>query len=202
MIEVIAQVMTDKFVEKSIIKSDERSVYTCGCGLMISEFISTSIVLIMGVGMGKSIETVIYLITFTGIRIYAGGYHAGSYNRCIITFSVSSFIILTLVDWIICEGAIHYLMWLMVLADIVIFILAPVEDYSRNLTCTEKTKFKKISRIIVGVISIVTIATYYWIPPWRDEVSYVVIVICEISILLIVGVMKNYILTQKKWNIV
>lgn len=197
MINIMAYAMTEKFIDMKIIEKNERDIYECGCGLMISEFISTFIVILIGVGMGDLIETLIYLSTFTCIRIYAGGYHASTYNRCISIFTICAFIILILVDWINQSELLIFLTFAMFLADIVIFSLTPVEDMSKSLDFNQKVRYKKISRAIVFVINIVFLFIYYTAPFFRDELSYVSIAICEIAILLIVGYVKNYILSKK-----
>lgn len=197
MVERLAQIITYKFIEKSVIREENRDVYICGCGILVSEFISTCILFIIGICMGIFFETILYLLVFTCIRINAGGYHAGSYNRCISIFSICAFILFVLVEWIIRMKMFHYLILAMIFADIIIFALAPVEDLNKRLSYQENIKFRKSSIIICSTITVISIIIYNVLPHWRGVASYAMIAVCENAMLLIAGNFKNRILLGK-----
>lgn len=191
MIKSMAQRIGGAFVERSIIREEDIRVYTHGLELMISEFISSALVIAMGMLMGRTAEAVLYLITFTCIRVYAGGYHAGSYKNCIITFCVCAYLVFQLTGWMhqmkIPELAVAALF----IADIVIFLLAPVEDCHKRLDCQERWRYRSISRKEILIANILFFAVFYFFPSWRDEISYCMIAVFEIAVLLVAGYLKN-----------
>lgn len=59
-------------------------IYVYGFELIISSIVETSALIIIGGLTHKMIETIIFLLSFSSIRIFSGGYHAKSYLRCFI----------------------------------------------------------------------------------------------------------------------
>lgn len=59
-------------------------IYVYGFELIISSIVETSALIIIGGLMHRMIETIIFLLSFSSIRIFSGGYHAKSYLRCFI----------------------------------------------------------------------------------------------------------------------
>ena len=54
-------------------------IYIYGFELLVSSVIETISLLLIGLLTGKFVETVIFIISFSSIRVFSGGYHANSY---------------------------------------------------------------------------------------------------------------------------
>lgn len=65
-------------------------VYTYGFELIISSLMEFLILMIFGSLLGKLVEVIVFVITFSMVRLFTGGYHAKTYLRCgaitVITF--------------------------------------------------------------------------------------------------------------------
>lgn len=72
------------FVEKNIIKPEEREVYSYGYEIMISEAVNWIITIIIAVFTGAVVETFVYMLAFMRLRGALGGFHANSHMGCII----------------------------------------------------------------------------------------------------------------------
>lgn len=72
------------FVEKNIIKSEEREVYAYGYEIMISETVNWIITIIIAVFTRTIVETFVYMLAFMRLRGALGGFHANSHVGCII----------------------------------------------------------------------------------------------------------------------
>ena len=59
-------------------------IYIYGFELLVSSVIETISLLLIGLLTGKFVETVIFIISFSSIRVFSGGYHANSYLKCFI----------------------------------------------------------------------------------------------------------------------
>lgn len=59
-------------------------VYIYGFELLVSSVIETISLLLIGLLTGKLIDTIIFIISFSSIRVFSGGYHANSYLKCFI----------------------------------------------------------------------------------------------------------------------
>lgn len=72
------------FVEKNIIRLEEKEVYAYGYEIMLSEIVNWIITIIIAVITGTIIETFIYMLAFMRLRGAVGGFHANSHMGCII----------------------------------------------------------------------------------------------------------------------
>lgn len=198
MIKSLAQRIGGTFIERSMIKEEDIKVYTHGIELMISEFVSSIFVIAMGMLLGRTVEAILYLITFTCIRVYAGGYHAGSYKNCITIFSACAYLIFLLTGWMHQKNILELTVIGLLIADIIIFTLAPIEDYHKRLDRQERRRYQCISRKEILIASILFLTVFYFRPSWRDEISYCMAAICEIAVLLVAGYIKNIFFTIKQ----
>lgn len=71
-------------------------IYVYGFELIISSIIETSALLLVGFLIGKIIETMLFLFSFSSIRFFSGGYHANSYLKCFAVTLVNYFLVLFL----------------------------------------------------------------------------------------------------------
>lgn len=81
---MIINKLSEKVV--SILFSDNekysKEVYVYGMSLILSSAITTVLLLIVGLSIGYLIETVLYIISFSFLRIFTGGLHSKSYIMC------------------------------------------------------------------------------------------------------------------------
>ena len=64
-------------------------IYVYGFELIISSIIETGALLLVGFLIGKFVETILFLVSFSSIRFFSGGYHANSYFKCFAVTLVS-----------------------------------------------------------------------------------------------------------------
>ena len=89
MLNKMAVKITDKLVLKKIVSDDMADIYIYGFELLISFFFSTIGVLIIGIILGRFLQTLMFLATFILLRSFTGGYHANTYAVCsLVTFSL------------------------------------------------------------------------------------------------------------------
>ena len=89
MLNKMAVKITDKLVMKKIVSDDMADIYIYGFELLISFFFSTIGVLIIGIILGRFLQTLMFLATFILLRSFTGGYHANTYAVCsLVTFSL------------------------------------------------------------------------------------------------------------------
>lgn len=71
-------------------------IYVYGFELIISSIIETGALLLVGFLIGKFVETILFLVSFSSIRFFSGGYHANSYFKCFAVTLVNYFLVLLL----------------------------------------------------------------------------------------------------------
>ena len=81
LINYLADVITDFCVENKIIPADERAIYKYGAEITISTLVGLFSILLVGVITGNIFESLMFLVCYVSVRIFAGGYHATTYYR-------------------------------------------------------------------------------------------------------------------------
>ncbi len=145
------------------------------------------VTLVIGVFFGVFIQSVIFLLVFSSLRRYAGGYHADSENKC---YAIS-FIIIILSFW--CIKSIEYdvrtCFLMQAFSLFIILLLSPVENKNRKLEICERKKYGKKTKRTAIILFLLSILLYVFnvdniIPP-------IVIAYLLVTILLIAGYIKN-----------
>lgn len=85
MIHTLSQYITNYLIKHKII-DQETEIYEYGFELMISTWIGTILVLIIGGFTNHFLDAVIYECVFRFTRIYTGGYHCKTYTKCILSY--------------------------------------------------------------------------------------------------------------------
>lgn len=141
--------MTDGFVENGTICAQDKELYEYGLrqGLIMLCHLVTTIVI--GIIFGMLLESIMYMLFYIPLRIFAGGFHTKTQLRCYFLTIVLTTAVLALIRWVswtntLCIG-------LSAIAAMVIFIMAPVEDANKPLDEVEMTVYRKKARIMLGV---------------------------------------------------
>lgn len=182
----LSEILTDKLIDMKIINSEEKDIYSYGFkqGLLLLLNIITMI--IIGLFFNMIWQSVIFMVAYSMLRIYAGGYHASTPLRCYL-FSVvmilAALLLIKLISW---NGFICFI--ITTVSGVNIFLTAPVEDANKPLDREEKRNFKKRTNIIL--IILIVFALLLWLEG-RKEISICIIMsICLISIMLVLGKIK------------
>ena len=147
-------------VREQMIKAQDMELYVYGLELLLAESVCMAAVMGIGLLTGRFLHTVVYFLSYTVIRIYAGGYHADSHKSCTVIFSICYLILIIFVEWTIFCNLMDIWILGVVFADGVILILAPVEDYRKPLKESEYQSFRKKVRKNLLLCSFIVIILY------------------------------------------
>lgn len=168
MVNKISTNVADYFLENNIIQEKEIEIYMYGLKLIISSFLGISIILFIGIMLGRFTESIVFLFCFITLRQYSGGYHADSYFKCNLYF-ITTFLITEASVIFTQENYIDFLSVGMFCTSLVILLIfAPVDNKNKRLSQSQKLKNKKISLIIFAVLLAVaillktTVDNYYY----------------------------------------
>ena len=171
--------LANRLLTKGIISEDYFDIYVYGFELLISSLLSTSIILLIGIILRRFFQTIAFLITFSLLRSFTGGYHANSYWFCsIVTLSIfgSALLFSELVN----INLFAYMI-LAVVGFTLLFVFAPIENPNKKLTLFQKRKFKIISLIVFVVFVLIGI----FLKSFFDQVSNVIFFVLLADILLL-----------------
>ena len=148
----ISNAITDFYIRKNYIPSDKKDIYCYGFKLIIADIINFLMVLFFGALLGMAVESVAFLLTLCGIRIFSGGFHAETFWLCrlsmLITFAFVMLFSYILSNSIYEENAVWIINCICV---IIIGVLAPVKHPNKSLT-QKQVKRNKLSAIIIALI--------------------------------------------------
>lgn len=80
----ISNKILQKMIEKNLIENDEVEIYEYGIQLFFLKIIHLCSIFIVGFILGIPIEIAIFIICYSLLRSYTGGYHAQSALYCLL----------------------------------------------------------------------------------------------------------------------
>lgn len=150
--------LAEALCDNHIIKEENKEIIVYGIDALLSTLINVILVLGLGLVLGLFLPTVVFLISFAVLRVFAGGYHAKTRIGCTASFLTMYLTGMALYrytpEMLVKPAAII----LAVVACVSVFILAPAEHPNRPYQGNEYQIFKNISRIIVSLQTLVVIA--------------------------------------------
>lgn len=149
---------------------NEKEIYAYSIEVLLSLFINFIILSITAYILKKQFELIVFIVFFSGLRSYAGGYHAKTHVECIV-LSFCLFVISALSSIYLLEYDKIILILGILFSVIMVFALAPTESENKPLSKKKRVKNKRISRIIVLLLSVSAICLYFI----RDTTGYVYI---------------------------
>lgn len=167
-----------------------KEVYVYGMNLILSSTITTVLLLTVGLSIGRLIETVLFIISFSFLRIFTGGLHSKSYIMCNI------YTIILYVS-VIC----FYIFFIDIFDELLIYCpvllgsfilakrLAPVENGQKPIRKEIFLCLKRKSQIVVVVESVLLLLANLL---GYSKMRIIFPVILLNDVLMIIGFLKNH----------
>lgn len=130
-------------------------IYVYGFELILSSIIETVALLFIGFLIGKSVETILFLFSFSSIRFFSGGYHANSYLKCFAVTLVNFFLVLLLYNKLI-----NFSINMIFVVSLVVFGLSlalflkvcPVKSNGKTIIKPKKQKILSIIALCTNIV--------------------------------------------------
>ncbi|MSU01477.1 accessory gene regulator ArgB-like protein [Tissierella pigra] len=179
--------ITNYFVVNELIKDEDKEIYAYGLhqGLLILINIITTI--LIGFIFKAVWESILFIIVYTPLRAYGGGYHAKTEVKCYL-FSIALILVVLLGIKIIPDTDLIILA-LTEVGGIIIWFLAPVEDSNKPLDKEERIIYKKRTGIILTTEIIITISLL--VLNFKEIALVMAISIFVVSLMLVLGKKVN-----------
>jgi accessory gene regulator B len=160
MINKISALLSEEIKLRLNSSDNEKEIYAYSIEVLISLFINLIILSFTAYILKKQAELIIFIVFFSGLRSYAGGYHAKTHIEC-MALSLCLFAISALSTTYLTEYGEVILTLGIMFSVIMVFILAPAESENKPLSKKQRVKYKKISRIIVILLSVSAVCLYF-----------------------------------------
>lgn len=170
MLEKLANYIADKLIKKNAIDPKKKDIYVYGLELLISFLFSTSLVILIGLMIGKLIPTIVFLTVYILLRSYSGGYHANSYWLCtIVTLSV--YISVILLATYLTVNSIAFIV-LFLIGVVILYVFAPIENVNKEIRPKDALRYKYISILLFIAFSVCGICILPYQPLLGSTVFY------------------------------
>ncbi len=161
MISRLSDLIVKYFLGQSNITDDEQDLYQYGFFILLSHILYLLITIVVGTLLGTVLESIIFYIAFQFIRRYAGGYHASTETRCEIMSTLSILACIVVIRLLKIYDFQTVLLIISTVSTLCIAILCPLDTPEKPLSEKEFKYFRKISWLILSVISLVVIISYF-----------------------------------------
>ena len=159
-IEEIAKGISRRLLDHGQIEKEDFDLYVYGFREGIIQLLNLFTALLIGLVFWQFWENVIFLLSYTVLRKYAGGYHASSREGCFIRSMALITAVMAAIKWIHISMAAG--MIISMVALVVTCWLSPIENVRRPVDAEEKKLYGRLSKAIilmeVGVIALL----YRW----------------------------------------
>ncbi len=170
MINKLSVLLSEEISLKLNSSDNDKEIYAYSIEVLLSLLINICILTVAAYILKKLAELIIFTIFFSGLRIFAGGYHAKTHIEC---FSVTLiiFFISALSNTYFRTFGEEILIFGILFSTLMIFWLAPSASNNKPLSEKEQIKNKIISRVIVITFNLAVIVLYFM----RDKTGYIYI---------------------------
>lgn len=179
--------LADYIMQYADIDREDRDIYEYGIKSGIMMFWNTAAFFLISYIFQMFIPGILFTLLFMMLRVHAGGVHLSSSVKCFIVSSLTfAGTLLLLRDTSLDKIPV---LVLGVIAGIVIWALAPVEDKNKPLDELEYRVYRKRTRIISTLYMLAMLILL-----WKGSMQYaylVSILLFEVAIILVLGIIKN-----------
>lgn len=159
MINKISAILSEELSSRQKSTVDEKEIYAYSIEVLLSLIFNLIILSVTAIILKKIPELIIFIMFFSGLRTFAGGYHAKTHVEC-MSISFVIFIISAMSNtWFVAFGKIVMIVGILA-SVLLVFIYAPTDSENKPLNSNEKNKFMMISRIIVVIFSVIILFLY------------------------------------------
>ena len=156
MISVLSGRIADAIIKNGIRKSSERDVIKYGTEVFITLVFNTVFLFSAAFLLDKMNYLAAMILFFPVLRQSLGGYHFESSLGCMAATNITFLLIIFLGETIMMQRLI--ISTIVCLASVMIVIMySPAENENKPLSRAEKTRYRKISIIVVLIMTIIVI---------------------------------------------
>ena len=162
MLSKLASKTAEKFMKNDNTLYDKIEIYQYGFFILYSNLAFLILASIFGAMFNVLLQSIIFFFMFFYIRQFAGGYHAATETRCDILSTLSIVASIGIIKLSKIYDFKTILLFITVVSMVLIFFLCPLDTPEKPLSEKEFKYFRKISWIILLVISSIIIVSYFF----------------------------------------
>lgn len=146
--------LINKLLEKEIIQKEDVDIYSFGLECLLLKILNYSSFIVIAVLMKMPLELLLIAFSFIPLRRSAGGYHAKTRKVCFIIscgIVVNALLMCRIID------SMYIWMLLLLISDIVVFKLAPIDNEAKKMSYYEKKHYRAKSMKVLSLLNVLCI---------------------------------------------
>lgn len=190
MITKISKKISSEFVKHNIISDDLVDVYKYGIEITLSTIIGLILTVVIGLLLSSLIQSMLFYVVFIALRSMTGGYHAKTYFKCNLTFSLIVIFVI-IFSKAACEMNISFgALTLLFLPSVLSFIwLAPVENINKPIE-KKKRVYWKIMAVIASIL-LYFLSIFLFINQHKLEATVIITTVFSVSVLCMIPIIQK-----------
>lgn len=154
----LADITAAQLQEMGIVRQEEIAVYRYGFDALYTALLQMASIFCLALVVGNFFETFLFFLAFIPLRIYAGGYHAGTRLNCYL-LSLANYGLFSLALLFV-PGAFYSPLILCgcAFSGVIILTYAPIVHANRKASEASKKHYRRVS-LVIGSIEIIVLLT-------------------------------------------
>lgn len=185
--------LANSLIEQEHCGLENKEILVYGLSSAVELGLNIFSTIIVGAMFGMTIEGIIFLVSFSLLRTYAGGYHARTAGRCYFV-SVLVVVAVLLVQRYQMIGTAGYVLLLLVAVPI-IWRFTPLEDENKPLDEVETRVYRKKTLYLLALEFAIMIVGYCL--TWQSLFQSIALAIVTVAFSLLLGAVKNTLQSRK-----
>lgn len=151
--------LADVIIENKLSKTNDREIIIYGLTTGIEIIFNIFTTMILGFIFGLVFESLVFLIAFSMIRTYAGGYHCVKAINCYLFSSTIVILVLSIVKFTPDKYVFIISVILLILSLPILFEFMPVDTKTKSLDADEKKYFRKkaVTNLLIEIVIIIAL---------------------------------------------
>lgn len=157
--------ITEILLNKGEIKAEDIAIYKYGFRILIDVVVDSAVLLLIGILLHQTLKCLIFMIVFSSVRMYSGGYHARTKPRCIMITCLMLILEIVLSNLVLRTSYyIEYNLAAIVLTYLIMWRKAPIRNENKILEDYEIPVYKNKVLCLITIYATVIVITsiYFW----------------------------------------
>lgn len=178
-------------MKKNISDDIDDEIISYGLEIIITKAVFIAIIIFLGIITKCFPDVIAFIIAFTVIRQYGGGYHADTRIRCFILSVLTLFLDIVMIK--LAELGFISMLFLIIitlLSVVYIWIVAPIDTKNKRLDADEIVHYGKRVKVVILILClIVCILLFFKINNYARAIMFGIV---TEAFLMIAGAVQNY----------
>ena len=186
--------VTGYLITNDTIHEQDKDIYSYGLKQGVIMLLQTLSVLLVGIIWGMWWQSVLFIFSYTPLRLSSGGIHANKQWLCFICTVLHAVAVLLIIKYVVLSDT--FLLAVIAVSTLMILFFAPVEDKNKPFDDMERAVFKKRTRIMLAVELFVVVMLIVF--GLSEAAKCIVVTHGTLSVMVILGAIKNSIQKPEK----